>query len=380
ESQATPEQRAAYEKTLEKFKERAASEHDEVVDAGGLHILGTERHESRRIDNQLRGRSGRQGDPGSSRFYLALEDDLLRIFGGDRISPLMEKLGMEEGEAIEHKLVSRAVENAQKRVEGHNFDIRKNLLEYDDVMNKQRTVIYEERRKVLGAGDLEEDVREWLDEAVDQIVDTSTDEREAPQDWDLESVGNQLKQLFGIEMDLSPEVLGEIRPDEFREKVMAEVQSCYQAKEARCQELAARFAEINYPTLQGWARQFLLETLDGHWKDHLLNMDHLKEGIGLRGYGQRDPKQEYQKEGFAMFEEMLAAMKANFLERLFKFQPPEPVRMEEKPIPQPRAPKLVMNRGEDAAPQQARRPTAKVGRNAPCPCGSGKKYKKCHGA
>ncbi len=379
EVQATAEQREAYERSLEKCKKGAAKEHEEVVEAGGLHIIGTERHESRRIDNQLRGRSGRQGDPGSSRFYLALEDDLLRIFGSDRISPLMEKLGMQEGEAIEHNLVTRAVENAQKKVEGHNFDIRKHLLEYDDVMNKQRTVIYEERKKVLSDADLSGELREWVEEAIDQIVDTSTDEREAPEDWDLEGIGRQLKQTFGIEMDLTPQALDGMRVHEFRENLLEATEARYREKEVRCKELAERFAEINYPTLQGWGKQFLLEILDSHWKDHLLNMDHLKEGIGLRGYGQRDPKQEYQKEGFMMFEEMLAGIKADFLERIFRFQPPEPVKLEEAPVARPRPQRMVMNRGEEVESKPARRTSKKIGRNAPCPCGSGRKYKKCHG-
>ncbi|MDP3939098.1 MAG: preprotein translocase subunit SecA [Deltaproteobacteria bacterium] len=379
EAQATPEQREAYQGILDKYSKIAAEEHEEVIAAGGLHIIGTERHESRRIDNQLRGRSGRQGDPGSSRFYLALEDDLLRIFGSDRIAPMMQKLGMQEGEAIEHKLVSRAVENAQKRVEGHNFDIRKHLLEYDNVMNKQRTVIYEERRRVLGAADLGEDISTWMEDGVEQIIETCTDDRETSQDWDLESIGNQARLLFGLDLDLSPEKLGDIDARRFRAELMESIESRYKEKEARCAELAGRFAEINYPDLMGWARQFLLETLDSHWKDHLLNMDHLKEGIGLRGYGQRDPKLEYQKEGFTMFEEMLAAMKADFLERLFKFQPPEPVRMEEPPLPKPKPQKMIMNRGEAAERTPVKRDVAKVGRNEPCTCGSGKKFKKCHG-
>jgi preprotein translocase subunit SecA len=379
EVQATAEQREAYQRSLEKWRKGAAKEHEEVVEAGGLHIIGTERHESRRIDNQLRGRSGRQGDPGSSRFYLALEDDLLRIFGSDRIAPLMEKLGMQEGEAIEHKLVTRAIENAQKKVEGHNFDIRKHLLEYDDVMNKQRTVIYDERKKVLSDADVSGELREWVEEAIDQIVDTSTDEREAPEDWDLEGISRQLKQTFGIEMDLSPEALDGMRVHEFRGKLLEVTDARYEEKEARCKELAERFAEINYPALQGWGKQFLLEILDSHWKDHLLNMDHLKEGIGLRGYGQLDPKREYQKEGFAMFEEMLAGIKADFLERIFRFQPPEPVKLEEPPLARPRPQKMVMNRGEEGESKPVRRTSKKIGRNEPCPCGSGRKYKKCHG-
>jgi preprotein translocase subunit SecA len=286
---------------------------------------------------------------------------------------------MQEGEAIEHKLVTRAIENAQKKVEGHNFDIRKHLLEYDDVMNKQRTVIYDERKKVLSDADVSGELREWVEEAIDQIVDTSTDEREAPEDWDLEGISRQLKQTFGIEMDLSPEALDGMRVHEFRGKLLEVTDARYEEKEARCKELAERFAEINYPALQGWGKQFLLEILDSHWKDHLLNMDHLKEGIGLRGYGQLDPKREYQKEGFAMFEEMLAGIKADFLERIFRFQPPEPVKLEEPPLARPRPQKMVMNRGEEGESKPVRRTSKKIGRNEPCPCGSGRKYKKCHG-
>jgi len=380
ETHVTPEQREAYERALEKYREIAAREHEEVVGLGGLHITGTERHESRRIDNQLRGRAGRQGDPGSSRFYLSLEDDLMRIFGSDRISPLMEKLGMQEGEAIEHGLVTRAIENAQKKVEAHNFDIRKHLIEYDDVMNKQRTVIYEERKRVLAAEDLSEEIAEWMEGAIDQIAETTAEERTAPEDWDLEGARRQLRQTFGIDLDLRPEALEGMDPRAFGALLHDTAQSRHAEKQARCAELAERFAAIGYPTLQGWTRQFLLESLDTHWKDHLLNMDHLKEGIGLRGYGQRDPKQEYQREGFEMFGEMLASMKADVLERLFKFQPPEPVRVDEPPpVAKPRPQRMVLNRGEEAEPAPARRDAPKVGRNDPCPCGSGQKYKRCHG-
>jgi preprotein translocase subunit SecA len=217
---------------------------------------------------------------------------------------------------------------------------------------------------------------------VEQIVDSSAEDRSAPEDWDLEGVRRQLRQSFGIDIpDLTPAALDRTDVQGFRVRLLEIVEERAKQKEARCAELAGRYAEIGYPTLQGWAKQFLLESLDTHWKDHLLNMDHLKEGIGLRGYGQRDPKQEYQKEGFVMFEEMLASMKGDFLERLFKFQPPEPVRADEPPqiVAQARPPKIVLNRGEDAEPRPVKREAVKVGRNDPCPCGSGNKYKRCHG-
>ncbi len=250
-----------------------------VVATGGLHIIGTERHESRRIDNQLRGRSGRQGDPGSSRFYLSLEDDLLRIFGSDRIKNLMGRLGMEDGQPIEHRMVSNAIERAQKRVEGHNFDIRKHLLEYDDVMNKQREVIYNQRRDILGGANLSEEINQMIEELTDDLLDQYTDERTMSEDWDLKGLAEAFLQRFGLHLDLQGLDPENLALDDLREAAHQQVQAAFEAQRRTIGE------EI-FPSLQ---QQIMLQIVDTQWKDHLLAMDHLRDGIGLRGYAQVDP-------------------------------------------------------------------------------------------
>jgi preprotein translocase subunit SecA len=341
-----------------------------VVELGGLHILGTERHESRRIDNQLRGRSGRQGDPGSSRFYLALEDDLLRIFGGERITGIMEKLGMEEGEPIEHALLSRAIENAQSKVEAHNFEIRKQLLEYDDVMNQQREVIYRQRREALMGEDLSEVVEAMIQESTAAVAEAYAEERVHPEEWDWSGIQEAFHKVFNFRPRL-PE--GDVREGLERERLAGllyeEAREAYRAKEAAIG--SAPFRELE--------RIVMLQTIDSHWKDHLLNMDHLKEGIGLRGYAQQNPLIVYKKEGFEMFQHMIDRVKEEVVGILFRVQPAEKEDIETMRRPEER--QLVYSGGDSAPPKRrpVKREQQKVGRNAPCPCGSGKKYKLCCG-
>jgi preprotein translocase subunit SecA len=353
-------------------------EHARVVERGGLHIVGTERHEARRVDNQLRGRSGRQGDPGSSRFYLSLQDDLLRIFGSQRVERIMERLGMQEGEPIEHKLVTRAIATAQKRVETHNFEIRKHLLEYDDVMNKQREVIYGMRRQILEGESQAETVAEWVDELVEGTVDAYAARGAHPEDWDLGGLTEALHRQFDTRVPAAE--LGEIVSREVLDETVGE------AVKAR---FAERERELGPELLQALERHEMLIVLDTQWKDHLLSIDHLKEGIGLRGYGQRDPLTEYKKEAFDLFEDMFERLKAAVIERLFKVQIVRDAPME---LPAITAwADARESRGEIAGePARAaapaprtqaapRTPTGeKIGRNDPCFCGSGKKYKKCH--
>ena len=336
-----------------------------VPELGGLHILGTERHESRRIDNQLRGRSGRQGDPGSSRFYLSLEDDLLRIFGGERIQSIMGRLGMEDGEPIEHNLISRAIENAQRKVEGHNFDIRKHLLEYDDVMNQQREVIYGQRRSILAGENLKEDVFAMIEDLIDGLIDTFTDEKTFPENWELEALSGEAFKLFGLKLELDK--VDDLSRDGLRDMLFEEAQKAYDRKE---QEMPPNL-------MTDLTKYILLQSVDNQWKDHLLSMDHLKEGIGLRGYGQRDPLREYQREGYETFMEMIERIKAESISMLFH------VRLQKEEDLAAVAPKeqeITLSRGEDAKAEPMKRKDKKVGRNDPCPCGSGKKYKKCCGA
>lgn len=361
-----------YDEVLEKYRKVCAEEREKVVTAGGLHILGTERHEARRIDNQLRGRAGRQGDPGTSRFYLSLEDDLLRIFGAERIQKVMDRLGMEEGEPIEHGLVTRAIENAQKRVEAHNFDIRKHLLEYDDVMNKQREVIYQQRRGFLAGENLKGEVLEMIEELADQTVANYANTELPPEEWDWKGLDDALFRQFNLRLQLSTEEQQSCTPATLADLVQEKVLHAYDEKEKA----------FTPPVLRYLEKMILLQTMDGLWKDHLLSMDHLKEGIGLRGYGQKNPLQEYQKEAFAMFEELSQRMQEDVVEKLFTVQIArqedaqriEPRRMSQRPV--------VMSHGGTAVqaqPVQLKREAPKVGRNDPCPCGSGKKYKKCHG-
>jgi preprotein translocase subunit SecA len=344
-----------------------------VVEKGGLHIIGTERHESRRVDNQLRGRAGRQGDPGSSRFYLSLEDDLLRIFGSDRIAPIMEKLGMEEGEPIEHPLINRAVENAQKKVEGHNFDIRKHLLEYDDVMNRQRTVVYDMRREILGNENLREMVLEFAGEVAEELAGRFSDEKTVPEEWDFAGLSSAVYAQFGFRPEIPEAERPRLAPSDLAERIRTGAEAFYAKKEADYGADAIRYLE----------RMFLLSTVDTLWKDHLLSMDHLKEGIGLRGYAQKDPLKEYQREGFDLFSDLISRIKEESLKRLFhvKVQREEEGAAVKERQAAPRPARVTLSRGDikSAGKATQKREGAKIGRNDPCPCGSGKKYKKCCG-
>ncbi len=338
-----------------------------VAELGGLHILGTERHESRRIDNQLRGRSGRQGDKGSSRFYLSLEDDLLRIFGAERISGIMDRIGMQEGEPIEHNLISKAIESAQRRVEGQNFDIRKHLLEYDDVMNRQRQVIYEQRKKVLKGDSLWEDLEQMIEEILEEILPDYIDEKRHPDDWNLSGLDDEIFHRFGLKLNLSETARQSSRED-IQKQIFLALKGHLQNKEN----------DFGKPLMDYLIRVIMLQAIDSQWKDHLLAMDHLKEGIGLRGYGQKDPVREYQKEGYDMFMEMIARIKYDTVEKLSLIQ----IRREEEVerIEEKRQRNYKLSRGEEPqTTRTVRRATPKVGRNDPCPCGSGKKYKNCCG-
>ncbi len=340
-----------------------------VAERGGLHIVGTERHESRRIDNQLRGRSGRQGDPGSSRFFLSLDDDLLRIFGGERISGIMEKLGLEDGEPIEHRMISRAIENAQSKVEAHNFDIRKYLLEYDDVMNQQREVIYQQRREALSGKDLKDAIADMIAEKAEDIADVHANENVLPEEWDLSAIREAVFKQFNIRLNLDEDALEGLNTEGLAQRIAEAALAAYDQKEA----------VVGAPEFRELERIVMLQTVDSLWKDHLLSMDHLKEGIGLRGYAQQNPLIVYKKEGFEMFQNMISRVKEETLEILFRIQIAEAEHIDDMRKTEQK--NLVFSGGGDAAPKKepVKRADKKVGRNAPCPCGSGKKYKKCCG-
>jgi preprotein translocase subunit SecA len=413
--------RADWERIFAHFKRQMDAEHEEVVDIGGLHILGTERHEARRIDNQLRGRAGRQGDPGSSRFYLSLEDDLMRIFGSDRISGLMQRLGMEENVPIEHGMVTRAIERAQKQVEAQNFGVRKHLLEYDDVMNKQRESVYTLRREILdGHVHLTEDevvdtkeyllalAEEILEEQVDRFAGKALDVDE----HDIPALIREISRIFGVDTQtLEALELEDKSAEEVADTVWALIKTSYTEKETL----------VGGDLLRRIERDIMLQIVDAQWKDHLYSLDHLKEGIGLRGYGQRDPLVEYKKESYGLFQDMKARIEEEMVRYLFWLRPVinegaeapggPPPSMPTRPAPRRPSPSsMTMNNpaaeavpafagaarsssssGGRQAPTPARtggddviktvkRDEPKVGRNDPCPCGSGKKYKKCHGA
>src|SRR5690349_242029 len=417
--------RDKYEEIFASYKKGTDAEHDEVVKLGGLHIIATERHEARRIDNQLRGRAGRQGDPGSSRFYLSLEDDLMRIFGSDRISGLMQRLGMEEGVPIEHGMVTRAIERAQKQVEAQNFAVRKHLLEYDDVMNKQRESVYTLRREILEGkihlseeevSDLRGYVLATAEDLFDDRIELFIGKDIEQEDWDLPALQRDLAQLFALE-DADFRGIDEMGSEEMRDHLWSRVVAKYEDKE----KLVPR------DILTRVERDIMLQIVDQQWKDHLYSLDHLKEGIGLRGYGQRDPLVEYKKESFALFQDMRGRIEEEIVRYLWWLKPviereggeakvAAPVRQ------QPRKPALNYNNpqqqqqsvfaakpaasatpagiedlvedrqpfdsaqgrparvGGDDVIKTVKREEPKIGRNDPCWCGSGKKYKKCHGA
>lgn len=360
-----------YASALRELVQMCEDERRLVIEAGGLHILGTERHEARRIDNQLRGRSGRQGDPGSSRFYLSLEDDLMRIFGGERVKMIMERVGMEEGEPIEHKYTTKAIENAQKKVEAHNFEIRKHLLEFDDVMNKQREVVYSQRRFILGGTNLKENVIGMTEDIVEEIVDRHIDEKSHFEDWDINAIEENLWAQFGVKFDFSRLPENEQNKTGIEEQILDTVKAYYDLKEQ----------EITPAIMRELEKFIMLQAVDNQWKDHLLSMDHLKDGIGLRGYGQRDPLKEYQKEGYELFLEMSHRIKAESVRNLFLVKIASHNELDELEA----ARDQEMNKIHDSVtkgsstPKTMKRPSEKIGRNSPCPCGSGKKYKKCCG-
>jgi preprotein translocase subunit SecA len=386
--EATPEQ---WEAALARAREVTEAEHQEVVKAGGLHILGTERHESRRIDNQLRGRSGRQGDPGSSRFYLSLEDDLMRIFGGERIKGLMLRLGMEEGVPIESRLVSKRIEGAQKSVEGRNFTSRKQLLEYDDVMNKQREAVYGMRRDLLMGfeGDTPEEQnasqREHIlgiaEDLLDGLVEQYMPREQRPDEWDITGLKEQLRLIFGLDADQERINFADLGPDEARDLIWPKLEAKYEEKEM----------QLGVEAMHNLERYIMLNIVDAQWKDHLLALDHLKEGIHLRGYAQKDPLVEYKRESFNLFEQMLDRINTETIRYLFNFQVQVSAPVEQQLLERRRrqrrgrvaftkANETAFAGGEEESAKPVRNKGPRIGRNDPCTCGSGKKYKRCCGA
>lgn len=373
--------------TRQHIREAWQQRHDEVIAAGGLHIIGTERHESRRIDNQLRGRAGRQGDPGSSRFYLSLQDSLMRIFASERVAGLMQKLGMQEGEAIEHPWVTKAIENAQRKVEGRNFDMRKQLLEFDNVANDQRKHVYEQRRELMEAEDVSENVQGIRHDIFNEVIDGHIAPQSYHENWNIEGLVNTLQTDFGysIRVDEWIKENEDLTEDEIRRRVMETIEGNYAQKEA----------QVGAEVMRHFERAVMLQVLDGHWKEHLAAMDHLRQGIHLRGYAQKDPKQEYKREAFDMFAKMLQALMRDVIGILSKVEMRakddvealEEQRRREAALPQQEIHE-TSSALDNEEPSTPRIPTqtpmvrrgAKVGRNDPCPCGSGKKYKQCHGA
>ncbi|WP_127347646.1 preprotein translocase subunit SecA [Pseudidiomarina mangrovi] len=364
----------------EKVKSAWQVRHDAVVAAGGLHIVGTERHESRRIDNQLRGRSGRQGDPGSSRFYLSLEDSLMRIFASDRMAGMMKRLGMKRGEAIEHPWVTRAIENAQRKVEGRNFDIRKQLLEYDDVANDQRRVIYEQRNELLDEGDISEAITNIRADVVERVINDYIPPQSLEEMWDVPGLEERLRADFAINLPIQQWLDDDdkLHEETLRERILEQLELAYKDKEL----------QVGAATLRQFEKAIMLQSLDSHWKEHLAAMDHLRQGIHLRSYAQKQPKQEYKREAFELFTDMLEELKVDVVSILCKVR----VRTEqdvEAVEEQRRAQAAAMRQqleheasatsGANSLGQAAAAEAVKVGRNDPCPCGSGKKYKQCHG-
>ncbi|HNW81836.1 MAG TPA: preprotein translocase subunit SecA [bacterium] len=372
---ASPE----YAELFEKYKKICATEKEEVLAAGGLHIVGTERHESRRIDNQLRGRSGRQGDPGSSRFYLSLEDDLMRIFGSDKLSSVMDRLGIEEDQPIEHGLISRSIENAQKKVEGHNFSIRKNVLEYDDVMNQQRKTIYAMRRSILTGGQQNKEViYSMIEEIVNYGIRTTIPEKTSITSWDFDGLREFVASIAMVEH--KSDIVNTINPD-----AIAGITSLEQALSTMAQKMYDYLLELYDKKMSEYSaelssemeRHVVLEVLDTYWRRHLLNMDHLREGIGLRGYGQKNPKLEYKREGFSMFTEMMNNIYFESIKRLFTIQVVTEETIEKFEQKEQKKEQEVQRNTTVVEREPVKRIVAKVGRNDNCPCGSGQKFKRC---
>jgi preprotein translocase subunit SecA len=375
---------------LSQFRQQVQKEHEQVIGVGGLHVLGTERHEARRIDNQLRGRAGRQGDPGSSKFFVSLEDDLMRLFASDRIMSIMDKLGMEEGQVIEHPWVSRAIEVAQKRVETHNFEIRKQLLEYDNVMNKQREAIYGLRRSILESDNVKDHIVEAILDETAVTIDQYLFSGKGEATWDVDGLELSLKTRFNFDISPLKDRLQDISPEQLKEEISQEIVKLYDRREQ----------EVPPEQLRQLEKFILLNVIDAKWKDHLYAMDQLREGVGLRSYGQRDPLIEYKREGFGMFQLMFSTINQEVAETIFKVQmvhgPGRAPRGVFSSTPQnfvhnefsslsgdhaagPGAPPPEPNMTPQGTPGTHHKSDPKVGRNDPCPCGSGKKYKKCCG-
>lgn len=374
----------ATESDREKLREDWKQRQQHVLQAGGLRVVGTERHESRRIDNQLRGRSGRQGDPGSSRFYLSLEDSLMRIFASDRVGNLMQKLGMEQGEAIEHPWVNKAIENAQRKVEGRNFDIRKQLLEYDDVANDQRKVVYQQRDELMEVDDISDTIRSLREDVLSDLIDIYIPPQSIEEQWDIPGLTEALKESFDADMPVQQwlDEDDDLHEETLRQRILEKLEQAYDQKVASLGEDQAKYIE----------KAVMLQTLDGLWKEHLAMMDYLRQGIHLRGFAQKNPKQEYKREAFAMFSDMLQTIKTDVIGLLSKMAVQAPPTLVTEPAQTDFQFKHEEFAGfggdeqpaeaEAEAPQPAKpyvRPDRKIGRNEPCPCGSGKKYKQCHG-
>ena len=374
----------------ETIKAEWQQRHEAVLKSGGLHIIGTERHESRRIDNQLRGRSGRQGDPGSSRFYLSMEDNLMRIFASEKVRGLMQKLGMQEGESIEHPWVSKAIENAQRKVEAHNFDIRKNLLEYDDVANDQRKVVYEQRRDLMLEEDISENLAAIREDVTDEVISEYLPAGSMDEQWDIEGLTNVFKSDFGLSFPIQQWLDDEdsVAEDEVRERIHQRVAKLFQEKQDR----------VGPEIMRRLEKDMMLKVLDNRWKEHLAAMDYLRQGIGLRGYAQKNPKQEYKREAFGMFQEMLGQIKNETISLISRVELPtlEEIKAMEAAQQVPENIQYQHAQADDVLhpdQQQEPMPTAegqikqepfkrtdkKIGRNDPCHCGSGKKFKQCHG-
>jgi len=375
------------EVAINRIKNEWQKRHDQVLESGGLHIISAERHESRRIDNQLRGRSGRQGDPGSSRFYLSLEDSLMRIFASERVASMMQKLGMEEGEAIEHPWVSKAIENAQRKVEGHNFDIRKQLLEFDDVANDQRKVIYDQRNELMESDDISDTINDIRHDVINEVIDLYIPPQSLEEQWDVAGLEEALEGEFAQQMPISTwlEQDDALHEETLRERILKQIEASYVEKES----------DVGAEVMRHFEKAAMLQVLDGYWKEHLAAMDYLRQSIGLRGYAQKNPKQEYKRESFDMFTQLLDRIKQEVIKILSRVQ----IRAEEDvdAIEQQRrtqapmqfqhaeasamegADDLASAEGGDEAAEPFVREGRKVGRNEPCPCGSGKKYKQCHG-
>ena len=363
--------------------------HQQVLDAGGLHIIGTERHESRRIDNQLRGRSGRQGDPGSSRFYLSMEDNLMRIFASERMRGIMNSIGLEKGEAIEHRMVNNAIEKAQRKVEGHNFDVRKNLLEYDDVANDQRQVIYQQRRDLMGAEDISETIAGLRSEVVDNLVSAYIPPQSIEEQWDVDGLAQALSSELNSEQAVKQWIDGDDELDEekLRDRILSQIDAEYEAKGQRWTERGVDIRQIE--------KQVMLQVLDQRWKEHLATMDYLRQGIHLRAYAQKQPKQEYKRESFELFQALLENIKTDVVRLLqrIELETPEEVEARERERRAEEERRMRFQHAQSSAlgqqssrqpeepqkPETFKRDERKVGRNEPCPCGSGKKYKQCHG-